>query len=76
MLLQPAVSRAFRSDEGEQVFDIRLEKGRDAAGVVRLPDGTALEGADVVLVPAKQNIYVQDGRGPDRSRLHRADLGA
>jgi thiol-disulfide isomerase/thioredoxin len=63
---QPLVSREFKSDEGEQVFDARLEPGRDAAGVARLPDGTPLEGADVVLVPAKQNLFLQDGRAPDR----------
>jgi hypothetical protein len=45
----PAVSRAFKPEDGEQVLDFKLEKGRDVVGVVRTPDGMPLVGADVVL---------------------------
>jgi protocatechuate 3,4-dioxygenase beta subunit len=62
---KPAVSPAIKSDAGDTTFDARLEKGRDAAGVVWQADGTPLEGADVVLVDAKQPPFIQDGRAPD-----------
>ncbi len=59
---KPAVSRVYKSDEGDQVFDVRLEKGTDLVGIVRLPDGAPLEGAEIALVPARQNLLLQDGR--------------
>ena len=59
---KPVTSRRFNSAEGDQTFDVRLEKGNDLVGIVRLPDGTPLGGADVALVPTGQNLMLHDGR--------------
>ena len=46
----PAVSRVIRDDEDDPVVNFVLHKGAGVSGVVHLPDGTPLAGADVVLV--------------------------
>ena len=43
-----------------------LHKGSGVSGVVRLPDGSALAGADVVLVTPSQPAFITNGRPPDR----------
>ena len=58
----PAVSRVFKSDEGEQTHDFRLTRGEGLSGVVRLPGGTPAEGAQVTLVTPGRNAYIQNGR--------------
>jgi RNA polymerase sigma factor (sigma-70 family) len=47
---RPAVSREFRFDEGDQVFDAKLERAQNISGILRLPDGTGIAGAQVFLV--------------------------
>ena len=46
----PAVSRVIRDDEDDPVVNFVLHKGAGISGVVQLPDGTPLAGAEVVLV--------------------------
>lgn len=65
---QPAVSRAFREDEGDQVYDFKLRKGTAIAGVVRLPDGSPLAGAEVVLATSSQAPTLNNGRNLQRGR--------
>jgi protocatechuate 3,4-dioxygenase beta subunit len=71
----PAVSRTYRSDEADQVFDVRLRKAttdagkeKTVAGVVRLPDGAALAGAEVVLVTPRAAPTINNGRLVQRGR--------
>ncbi len=55
---QPAVSRDFKPDEGRQVFDFKLQRGKGPTGVVRLPDGSPLAGAPLVLFPLSEFVFV------------------
>ena len=71
----PAESRRFQSDEGNQVFDFTLRKAETVAGkkttatgVVRLPDGAALAGAEVVLVTPAAAPTFNNGRFTQRYR--------
>jgi RNA polymerase sigma factor (sigma-70 family) len=60
----PAVSRVIRDDEGDPVINFVLEKAAGIVGVVRLPDGAPLAGADVVLVSPSQPAFLTNGRPP------------
>ncbi len=57
----PAVSPAFPHDAGEQVFNVRLGKGRWVEGVVRRHDGSPLSGTEVILVSGN-GISIDGGR--------------
>lgn len=46
---RPATSPTFMAEDGERTWDVELEKGFSASGVVRLPDGSPAEGAEVVV---------------------------
>jgi len=59
---RPAVSRKFKPDEGRQVFDFRLQKGEGPTGIVRLPDGSPLPDATLVLFPLWDFIHVRNAR--------------
>ncbi len=70
---QPFQSRAFRSDEGQVEYDVKLTRsdapqGDVISGVVRRPDGKPLEGAEVALTypSAGRNrlpvIHMEDGK--------------
>ena len=59
------VSRAIAEGEGEVVIDFQLRKGPkfpDVAGVVRLPDGTPLGGAEVYLATQEKRLDLKNGR--------------
>ena len=62
----PAVSRSIRDDEDEPVINFVLHKGSGVSGVVQLPDGTPLAGADVVLVTPSQPAFITNGQPPQR----------
>ena len=64
----PAVSRVIRDDEDEPVVNFVLHKGAGISGVVHLPDGTPLAGADVVLVSPSQPAFLTNGRPPTGQR--------
>ena len=66
----PAVSRVIRDDEDNPVVNFVLQKGAGIAGVVQLPDGTPLAGADVVLVSPSQPAFLTNGL-PPRGNDHR-----
>jgi len=50
----PAVSRAFKDDEGEVVYDVKLKKGAGLNGTVVGLDGKPLAGVTAVLVTSSQ----------------------
>ena len=60
----PAVSRGFKDDEGETYFNVKLRRGAWTEGVVRLPDGSPLAGADIVLVDPSQPAFIKNGTPP------------
>ena len=64
---QPAVSRSIGAGEGEVVVDFRLARAAklaDIQGVVRLPDGSPLVGAEVHLATQSKRLQLYNGR-PD-----------
>ncbi len=61
----PAESRAYQNDEGDQTFDVRLRRSANVAGVIRLPDGSPLAGAQVLLSTPSDFVRLEDGRFSD-----------
>jgi hypothetical protein len=59
---QPAVSRAFKTDEGTLVVDFKLKKAGRLTGVIRLPNGSPAVGADVALAWTGSGVHLSDGR--------------
>jgi beta-lactamase regulating signal transducer with metallopeptidase domain/protocatechuate 3,4-dioxygenase beta subunit/peroxiredoxin len=71
---EPFESRAFRSDERQVIYDVKLtksDKPQDeiVSGVVHRPDGMPLEGAEVVVTypltggPVRlPTVHIEDGR--------------
>ena len=55
---QPAVSREFKSDEGNVTCDFALNKGKDLNVMVRLADGKPAAGADVCLCPETPGKFI------------------
>ena len=64
----PAVSRTFKNDEGDVVYDFKLEKAEGLSGVVLLPDGKPAKGAEVLLCTPHHGMYLLN----DRSSLIRS----
>ncbi len=58
----PAESRSYADDEGDQTFDVRLRRSANLAGVIRLPDGSPLAGATVLLSTPSDFVRLEDGR--------------
>jgi hypothetical protein len=58
----PEVSRAFEDGEGEVAFDIALKKGAGLSGIVCLPEGTPVAGAEVILCTGVRSLFIQNGR--------------
>ena len=56
-----AGSRTMRA---RSYFNVKLRRGAWTEGVVRLPDGSPLAGADVVLVTPSQPAFIKDGMPP------------
>ena len=61
---KPGISRPFGSDEGEVVFDFKLEKGMGPTGIVHLPNGKPAAGAEVILCTSSQGTSIRNGRNP------------
>lgn len=59
---KPAISRPFKSNEGQVTFDFKLEKGKWITGIVRLPDGKPAQGAEVALCTPSQYAYIENGK--------------
>jgi len=63
---EPGISRPFKSDEGEVVFDFELKKGTGPTGIVLLPDGSFAVGAEVILCTPSQGAYIRNGRNEQK----------
>jgi sugar lactone lactonase YvrE/peroxiredoxin len=63
---KPEISRQFDSNEGAVTFDFKLVRGTGPAGTVKLPDGSAAGGAEVILCTKSQRAYIQNGRIAER----------
>lgn len=63
----PEISRVFRLDEGEQVYDVKLRRGQGPVGLVRAPDGSALAGALVALKIKSSTAWITDAQTDPRS---------
>jgi beta-lactamase regulating signal transducer with metallopeptidase domain/thiol-disulfide isomerase/thioredoxin len=72
---KPAVSRAFRPEEGGQRFDVALERAETLSGIVQLPDGKPADGVDVVLATDADQVLFQSGRLESRTTAPRAKTG-
>jgi len=57
----PGISRVFKDDEGEQVFDFELEKGTGPSGTVLSPDGEPLSDATLALATPGQPVRISNG---------------
>ncbi len=62
---RPAVSPFYPNDAGEQVFDVRLEKGDWVTGVVLGQNGAPLAGAEVI-VAGIPGIHLSGGKNYQR----------
>ncbi len=59
----PAVSRPFRSTEGNQTFDFAVQRNKDhMAGVVLLPDGKPAAGTEVVIETREMGYLMEAGQ--------------
>ena len=60
----PAVSRVIRDGEDDPVVNFVLQAGVGVSGVVHLPDGSPLAGAEVLLIVPSQPAFLTNGRPP------------
>jgi len=65
----PGISRVFKDDEGEQVFDFELERGTGPSGVVLSPAGEPAGGALVAMALPSQGVHVVNGRASSQRDL-------
>jgi beta-lactamase regulating signal transducer with metallopeptidase domain/thiol-disulfide isomerase/thioredoxin len=72
---KPAVSRAFRPDEGAQSVDFALERAEMLSGIVLLPVGKPAEGVDVVFATGADQVLFDGGRFESRTTAPRAKTG-
>jgi len=63
---EPGISRHFKNDEGEFVFDFALNRGTGPTGMVYLPDGKPAAGAEVILCTPSQRAYISNGRNVNK----------
>jgi thiol-disulfide isomerase/thioredoxin len=73
---KPGVSRLFKNDEGEVVFDFKLQKGEGPGGIVRLPDGKPAADAEVILCTPSQGAYIKDGENYQKRDSQFVETGA
>jgi RNA polymerase sigma factor (sigma-70 family) len=58
----PLISRAPWNNQENLTWDVRLEPGPSVSGVVRLPGGPQVNGANVILVTPSEDATVRNGR--------------
>ena len=67
----PSISRSIADDEGDASVDFELLAAEPITGLVRLPGGEPVAGADVVLVIPSEPAFINNGR-PPTGHTHRA----
>ncbi len=65
----PALSKPILPDEEEVNIDFELEKGIPPSGVVKLPDGSPVPGAEIALATPDRSVSIQDGEIRNRYNL-------
>jgi beta-lactamase regulating signal transducer with metallopeptidase domain/thiol-disulfide isomerase/thioredoxin/protocatechuate 3,4-dioxygenase beta subunit len=73
---KPAESRAFRSNEGRQTFDVALQPAAGRSGIVQLPDGSPVAGAEVTLATRENHVSLRSGRFDRNANVPRFKTGA
>jgi peroxiredoxin len=66
----PGISRSIADDEGDTSVDFELLAAESITGLVQLPGGGPVAGADVVLVIPSEPAFINNGR-PPTGRTHR-----
>ncbi len=57
----PAISRGLKDDEEEPVVHFALHRGSSVSGIVRLPDGLPLAGAELLLSTPARPVQLNNG---------------
>jgi RNA polymerase sigma factor (sigma-70 family) len=65
----PGISRGFKDDEDSTYFNAKLRRGSWTRGIVRLPDGSPLVGAEVLLVAPRAPAFIKNGAPQGRKDL-------
>ena len=58
----PEVSRTMKDDEEDVVVHFTMHRGSSVSGIVRLPDGSPLAGAEVLLSTPTHPLQLNNGR--------------
>ena len=64
---KPAMSRAFKSDEGTAAFDFKLTKGQMITGTIFTPDNKPAADAKIFICTGSNGMYLRNGK-PQNSR--------
>jgi beta-lactamase regulating signal transducer with metallopeptidase domain len=59
---KPAQSRAFKSNEGSQTYDFKVEREAGLSGIVLLPDGKPAAEAEVTVATWRNGVRLRSGR--------------
>lgn len=59
---RPLVSRLFKSDEGEVVYEARMVPGSGPRGIVRTPDGRPAVGASIIAALKGTQVMLENDR--------------
>jgi RNA polymerase sigma factor (sigma-70 family) len=66
---KPAQSRPFQPTEGSQTFDFALQRAEWLSGLVLLPTGKPVSGAEVAIATRENSVWLQSGRFNRRARF-------
>ncbi len=58
----PEISRSLKDDEEDAVVHFALHRGSGVSGIVRLPDGSPLAGAEVLVATPARPLRLNNGR--------------
>ena len=58
----PEISRRLKAEEEDAVVHFALHRGSGVSGIVRLPDGSPLAGAEVLLSTLARPVQLNNGR--------------
>ncbi len=67
---RPGISREFKDSEGEVTLEFKMIKGMGPSGVVKNPNGSPAEGAQVVMSQVgNHNAYIRNGLEDDQDAI-------